>query len=131
MRLRKSFDCLCVCFVHRGEPEVHTHAGGHAASGGGARPADVSAPGSAGEGATAPLSGEHVKSHHQPEKTSIAMDVFYSIYLLESAKKKTPPDLFADVGFPSVSSCKMLKCECLRTCVYLVYSGVPRHRAAI
>lgn len=43
---------------------MHTHAGGQAAaSGGGARPADVSATGSAGEGATAPLSGEIVASH--------------------------------------------------------------------
>lgn len=43
---------------------MYAHTGGHAkASGGGARPADVSAPGSAGEGATAPLSGKHVESH--------------------------------------------------------------------
>lgn len=50
--------------VHRGKPEVHAHTGGHAkASGGRARPADVSAPCSAGEGATAPLSGKHVESH--------------------------------------------------------------------
>lgn len=69
---KKRFDCLCVCFVLRGEPEVCTHAGGHAAaSGGGARPADVSAPGAAGEGATAPLSGERAESYHQPEKKFI------------------------------------------------------------
>lgn len=43
---------------------MHTHAGGHAAaSGGGARPADVSAAGSAGAGATAPLSGKNLKLH--------------------------------------------------------------------
>lgn len=58
---KRFYPCLP---VHRGKPEVHAHTGGHAkASGGRARPADVSAPGSAGEGATAPLSGQHVESH--------------------------------------------------------------------
>lgn len=58
---------------------MHTHAGGHAASGGGARPADVSAAGSAGEGATAPLSGKIVESHLYFEMFN-ATPVVKSIY---------------------------------------------------
>lgn len=69
---------------------MHTDAGGHAkASGGRARPADVSAPGSAGEGATSPLSGECVQLHRVPfnqrrkkqKKKSLSFFFFFALQL--------------------------------------------------